>query len=110
MGEDRAVGPTFAALTLTDDQQREMLSLLDFADDLVRWASVSMPDVERYNRSSSAVWALVWWIAGEPAKAATCMTVFRRHGGALAKEACRRDLSDAVPSGMRDGQGEVGRG
>lgn len=39
------------------------LELLDDVDSLVRFCSVSMQDVGRYNRGSIAFWRVVHWIA-----------------------------------------------
>lgn len=39
------------------------LELLDDVDSLVRFCSVSMSDVERYNRGSIAFWRVVHWVA-----------------------------------------------
>lgn len=42
------------------------LEMLDDVDSLVRFCSVSMPDVERYNRGGEAFWRVVHWIAAMP--------------------------------------------
>lgn len=47
------------------------LEMLDDVDSLVRFCSVNMPDVERYNRGGEAFWRVVHWIAEMRADAAT---------------------------------------
>lgn len=46
--------------------REEALLLLDDVDSLVRFCSVNMPDVERYNRGSESFWKVVHWIAEMP--------------------------------------------
>jgi hypothetical protein len=42
----------------------ELLHLLDHVDSLVRFCSVSVIDVGRYTRGSTAMWAVVHRLAG----------------------------------------------
>lgn len=44
--------------------QEEILKLLDHVNELVTFASVAMPSVNRYNVGSKAFWAVVHRIAG----------------------------------------------
>lgn len=47
---------------------KHALELLDDVDSLVRFCSVSMLDVQRYNKGSKAFWRVVHWIAALPEK------------------------------------------
>lgn len=49
--------------------RRELLHLLDHVDSLVRYCSVSMMDVARYDAGANALWAVVWRLKGDDATA-----------------------------------------
>lgn len=49
--------------------RREHLRLLDHVESLVRFCSVAMPDVPRFDAGSNALWAVVWRLAGDDQKA-----------------------------------------
>lgn len=54
------------------------LELLDDVDSLVRFCSVSMPDVDRYNRGGESFWKVVHWIAAMPKAADAIMALYPR--------------------------------
>lgn len=54
-------GETDGATPVRD--RAHALELLDDVDSLVRFCSVSMPDVQRYSRGGIAFWRVVHWIA-----------------------------------------------
>ncbi|WP_024351055.1 HAD domain-containing protein [Aurantimonas coralicida] len=50
--------------TISVDQRRA-LNMMDHAVELANWAGVSMPDLDRYNRCSNALWSVVNRLRGE---------------------------------------------
>ena len=60
-----------ASRRLTKADRRELLSLLDHLDDMVRWCSCNMPDGDRFRRAEGALWAVAHRIAGNDESADT---------------------------------------